>query len=701
MRIARLDLARYGRFTDLALDLPRQDMDFHLLVGPNEAGKSTLRRAILDLLFGIELRSPYNFRHAYPDLRLGALLEQADAALDFCRVKTRARTLRDAQDAVLPDTALAPFLGGIERGFFEQMFGLDHARLVAGGRDILSAANDVGQILFQSAAGIASFGTVRDALEKEADSLWAKRRSGEREYYIAADALAQAKQTLEQVTVRTRDWVAARDEVDRLEQEAAALRSRDEALAQRRARLERARRTAPVLNGLREREAALAALGPVRPLPPAAARQLDEAETAMAAAAWTREAHETQAMQQVEALGRICLDPAPLARTQDIEALAAQREQVRNHPTDMAKRQEEARGLSKTLEGLARDLGWPAEGEDALAARIPSQVVRAAASALIRRHDSLAQAAENAREAHATKRSDLDGLDQDLAGLPAIALPPALVSALAAAQGLGDVATQERRLADQVAQAERALEGARVALAPWQVDPEHLRGLQLPESEEQNARREARDRLQSAADGLAERSAEHQAAIADLDLEISQYQAAHQPVSLADLEAARQARDGLWREIRAGSAPLVVAADPYEGLVAAADTLADRRHDKAQQAANLQSKLDARARLAAQLARFERGAADLRERQAQQAADWETRTAALGLTGMTLAQIGPWCHARERVLAAADTLAATQADLQSLRRRAYPARTALAATLTPAPAPAEPLAALVLRAATW
>ena len=168
MRIAQLNLLRYGKFTDTSVVLPKAEQDFHLIVGPNEAGKSTLRNAILDLLFGIETRSRYNFLHPHPDMRLGAVIEQHDAVLDFIRLKARSKTLQTAAGQALPDNALTPFLGQLERDFFDQMFGLNHERLVRGGQDILSAANDIGQILFQAAAGVGSLGVVRDQLEAEA-----------------------------------------------------------------------------------------------------------------------------------------------------------------------------------------------------------------------------------------------------------------------------------------------------------------------------------------------------------------------------------------------------------------------------------------------------------------------------------------------------------------------------------------------------
>ena len=51
MRIDRLDLLRFGKFTDRAIALPRARQDFHLVVGANEAGKSTIAEALRYALF--------------------------------------------------------------------------------------------------------------------------------------------------------------------------------------------------------------------------------------------------------------------------------------------------------------------------------------------------------------------------------------------------------------------------------------------------------------------------------------------------------------------------------------------------------------------------------------------------------------------------------------------------------------------------
>ncbi|MBM3380728.1 MAG: hypothetical protein FJY39_13585, partial [Betaproteobacteria bacterium] len=82
MRIAEFNLIRYGRFTNRSLRFQAGDRDIHLVVGPNEAGKSTLRAALCDWLFGIPVRTPLDFLHPMPELRVGGVMERRSANAD-------------------------------------------------------------------------------------------------------------------------------------------------------------------------------------------------------------------------------------------------------------------------------------------------------------------------------------------------------------------------------------------------------------------------------------------------------------------------------------------------------------------------------------------------------------------------------------------------------------------------------------------
>ena len=99
MRLSRLNLTRYGKFTDFFVEFGEKapgKPDFHVIFGPNEAGKTTMLTAYLDLLFGIEKNSSYNFIHSYETMQVGGVLEFSGGAREFIRVKKPANSLRDA-----------------------------------------------------------------------------------------------------------------------------------------------------------------------------------------------------------------------------------------------------------------------------------------------------------------------------------------------------------------------------------------------------------------------------------------------------------------------------------------------------------------------------------------------------------------------------------------------------------------------------
>ena len=171
MRIGKLELIRYGKFTDHAVEFPAVELDFHFVVGPNEAGKSTIKNAISELLFGMPHSSPLAFVHPQSDLRLGASIERGGETFAFHRTKSRKSSLNAPNGDALPADALAAFLGAADKGFFEQIYYLNHETLHHSGKTILNASNNVGQVLFQSAAGIASLDDVRQRLAEEADGL--------------------------------------------------------------------------------------------------------------------------------------------------------------------------------------------------------------------------------------------------------------------------------------------------------------------------------------------------------------------------------------------------------------------------------------------------------------------------------------------------------------------------------------------------
>ncbi|MDD1649321.1 MAG: hypothetical protein LUO80_02860, partial [Methylococcaceae bacterium] len=180
---------------------------------------------------------------------------------------------------------------------------------------------------------------------------------------------------------------------------------------------------------------------------------------------------------------------------------------------------------------------------------------------------------------------------------------------------------------------------------------------------------------------LAERAAETRAESAALQLEITQYRAAHRPVTLADVQRQRAERDSTWQAIKAGTRALGEAATGYEQEVAETDALSDQRHDKAQEETELQSRLDRLQRQQQHLAELDARALQEQRLLTDLEQGWDQQMRSLGLPGMPLLRIESWRAARERVLQAATTLREAQISRDDFLRGVSGAMTALAEVL--------------------
>ncbi len=669
MRIDRLDLIRYGKFTDRSVELPLARRDFHVIIGPNEAGKSTLRSAIHHLLYGFPQRNPgYAFLHPLPELRLAASIRHGEQALAFQRIKANKATLRAADDAALPDDVLAPFLGSVDARFFEQMFSLDHERLVAGGASILSAADeDVGQVLFESAAGIASLGRIRAELEQEADSLWARRKSSARAYYQAEQTYDEARHDLKAASLRAKDWAEAHAKVEELGSELRTALDEQARLKARRGVLQRVRRVTPLLATLDAESARLAELAAAAELPETAAASLDEAERRRASVEVDR-AHQRRLKETAEqALRDLRLDTALVDLEDEVVALDELRLQYRAYPADIERHELGIRAQWAVVAELAAQIGWDASSEDAIAARLPGPPARAALARLARQHDALAQARQGAERALRQRQRDLEHAGADLERLGQGHVEPSLRAAMTSARSLGDTQAVLRELRAEVAGRERELDLARQALGGDAIQPDALAAMLPPPREHLQALLEEHRHDESEALGLQRellRIDDQLAAVAAASRRVREQQ---HPVLLDDLRQARQERHDAWAVIKQDPSSLPAHAQRYELLVAQADSLADQRHDHAHDAAELQGLEDRREALELEQQALQRQVEALRAKAARREAAWESLRGECRLPGVSLLAAPEWLQARERALAAWQALEAAKHKLQAFQ----------------------------------
>ncbi|QND54575.1 AAA family ATPase (plasmid) [Phyllobacterium sp. 628] len=178
MRLRKLDLTRYGKFTDYSLDFGEAvagSPDLHIVYGLNEAGKSTAFAAYLDFLFGIEERSKYAFLHPYTAMQIGATLQFDGQTHQLIRSKVRTGSLQDERGQPVNEALLGTPLAGIGREAYRTMFSLDEQSLKDGGNAIIQSKGDLGELLFSASAGLADLSQTLAATAEEASLIHKKR----------------------------------------------------------------------------------------------------------------------------------------------------------------------------------------------------------------------------------------------------------------------------------------------------------------------------------------------------------------------------------------------------------------------------------------------------------------------------------------------------------------------------------------------
>ncbi len=670
MRLKQIGLLRYGKFTNLELDFTRGrgKRDFHLVVGANEAGKSTLRSAITDLLYGIETRSSFAFLHPYAQMCLAGELTQGSESLCFKRYKKTKNALTDFHDEPLPNMSLAAFLGNSDREFFERMFGLDHDKLVRGGVDILSAKDDVARTLFQASSGLASLGTLRDELETEARSLWTKQRSGERAFYKSLDEFSSAEQRLKEATVLAKHWQALTRGLQQAQERLDAASDAYDALERERGRLERIRRVAPHLHARRARLDEIESLesAGVVLLPETAPSALAAAQLALADAERVRLQQQALIDDAVSEREKAVFDETVLTRKDEIEALYAQMNAVAKHPLELANVEVKRDVLLRKVQDYVRELGLPFTQPDEIRSRLPSKVLRTKLHTLMQEHGAIVQSHNNRLDRLQDARRELEKLQQDLAALPEPLPPDALDDALRRAQRLADTQEQRAACSERVNQCRHAEQTCYAQLTPWRGDVKNLR---TTKSITEVWLREYHAKLQDLSGRLAALREQEQKFAGELDaLELKRNQStrATPVVSVEELDGARSERDRQWQAIRSGKATLEEGGGRLERAIASADSHADRRYANAalikeveQLTATIEQRILEKNAVALRIEK-------LQEEVSQHESVWRSRLLPFGLEALTPLEMLDWLDRRNLALAASEQLAVASLALRTL-----------------------------------
>lgn len=215
MRIERLDLKTFGIFTNTTLDLSVPAL--HVIYGANEAGKSTARAAISNLLFGFGHISPYAFAHPLNRLELGARISTMDSkVIDVIRYKRdRDNLVESSSQRPVSQSEWAPFLQGVNQSEFDAMFTLGWKELLDGTAALISSGGTLGEALFAAGLGVRDLGSVLSKLSSDAEKLFTPRAQN-RTVNSALKEAETARKEASTFTVRPTRYDTVRRDYDKV-----------------------------------------------------------------------------------------------------------------------------------------------------------------------------------------------------------------------------------------------------------------------------------------------------------------------------------------------------------------------------------------------------------------------------------------------------------------------------------------------------
>ncbi len=571
MRLEQLDLVAYGHLAGLQLDLVGSAPGLTLVLGPNEAGKSTTMRALTALLFGFERGTPDHFGRGRESLRVGGRLVGSDGTvLQVVRQGLARQPLVGADGAAVAEGDLAAVLGGADRALFTSLFRVNHRELRDRSEELLDGDGELGRLVFGAGLGSASLTDLLASLQRRRDALFLPR-GRDQEIPRALKQIRDLRSEVQELRVHARDWERARRAEDAAERRVAELRAERAEARLAHERLVRLQGALPVLAArnaaLAERQSVLAA-GPVQTQEWAdrAGQLLGERAEAQADA----RSSASQLQRLAEQLRQVTLAPDLLGQADAIDDLVAGIDRYRKDTDDLPDLRGRLTTLQEGVADLSSRLGLDLAHARALTDPQLDEVDRLAGEL------AAAEAASGAaaEEAHRSA-SVVAALQRELAGAAELPDAGAVRQRLQAA---GPELGRRAEMAAMAAEADRARGDVRAGLGRLGLDPARdPEGLPLPDRSEVRRALARRADLQAAAAQLSERLRGEDAEAADLERQAAELAGAPGLPDADAVAAARRRRDAIWTAVRRhwlGARPA-----PADGSRAAADAAASGTAD--------------------------------------------------------------------------------------------------------------------------
>ncbi|MBN4064606.1 AAA family ATPase [Dehalococcoides mccartyi] len=678
MRFAELYLVKYGGFQDRILSFPDQDTDFHVILGANEAGKSTSLRALLALLFGFSQRTQDAYKFAPRDLRVGATLEDADRSLTVYRKRGRLRTLISEDDDPLANESLVPYLGSVQQSFFEMVFGLNHERLREGGQELAENKGDLAQSLFSAGTGISGLRKTLSMLRDKSDHLFRAQASNP----VINKALTEYKTSqsaLRQTSLGSAEWNRLSGEHGRVKERQIELELEIKGQSEDATRFERIQHNLPLIaqvNGLRER------LAPMKSVPDVGEEQINRRKELQEK---IREANKSAAGARIEIerleneLERLHFNDALLIRSEEVQHWRDNRagmlSAVKDLPGVQGTFERDGEQIQNLLNDAALTLSVPGN--------LPGSPVRANLRSLAGEYRLLIEARDQVESTRRNDNLELENEQETIVNLPTFVDPTQLQQAVDGILNEGPLDRDLEQARLDIFQQRTALELRSTDLQPWIVDLNKLVTLMVPSVVTVDL---FRDRINN----HDEQIENHQTNITRLDatesqlgIELENLISTNDLPTAEKLDEARRVRDDGWRLLRKGFIDTsdnvdqeaqeydadVSLPEAFENRLILADDLADRRHAEAERVAQYQTTSLRLKSVKVEKSGFLSTLKDLQTTKEQTSLEWRQQWTDIIDEPLTPIEMRAWLLVREQVLEMNAEIGISQKILGRLEQR--------------------------------
>jgi AAA domain len=665
LQIENLRMSTFGPFEDATLDLGPGGGALHVICGPNEAGKTTTQRAISDFIFGIPARSSDGHEFGFTRMRIEATVIGANGESRWLvRRKGNTNTLLDVDGNPVDEGSLVEMLGGLSRDAFASMFSITHRSLVDGGKALLAADGNLGESLFSASLGAAGLHTLRAALREEGDKLFRPKATSTRIAQVRSE-LQTAESRLRAATLRPTPYLQQARELEAAMAERCSVVEELEDKRGEQLRRDRLRVVLPKVVDRGEMIEELACMGDTPQLAPDSKERRLRAEQDLL----NYRGRSTDAEERVERLLAevVALEPDQelLKRGQSIRALAGRVQNINEAKADL-ERQTTKVEISKAAATRALEDLHPGEEHGDLGRLRVGDAARAQVSAALQAYAGISTKLEasegDEREAAAVTedlKRRLEGLDE----------PNDVVEIRAAAAHARPHSALEEQIAKSKGRLEDAREDLRHALADLRPSAEldALLSLDWPDIAELQSFLSRAEQLGTREREVARAKQENFKAAAD-------FNAARPAIDVEDLPdeekllEVRTSRDSLWAGVKArleGRSESEVNPEDFEDQVRAADRIADRLREEADEVAAHAQRDKRRAANRAALAEIEGEEEELLDDRRVFTAQWEELWRPYGLQPRSPREMESWLGRRSLAVDRSRTVNRIERELEA------------------------------------